>query len=227
MRGALVLALLATATLAGPAIASPLPVRTDRLHGVRFNLKGDDLTVRLVPQARPGLRMRVWGRRVQAICSTTFKRPRGSRAYVAAVRLWPRGRSRLEFSFDRDISNRVKWCLLEGAGGRDIAAADFAVSIDLYGTSESDTRIARGFRRYLLRAATGQPWLHRVSAIAVNRGVIVVATQLRRTRGARRIARHICRLIRTADIAGVTGGHSVLGQDLGVLRSCRGRAHSA
>jgi hypothetical protein len=221
MRRATLVALLASATFAGPAVASPRPIRPDISSGVRFSLTGSELTVRILPRAEGhDMRRRLWGKPIRALCSPTFNLRKLSGAVVTAVRVWPRRRKQLTYSFERDIANRVKWCLIEDASGGDVAAVDFGAFIRLYGTSASDSGVARRLRRYLLRNAVGQPWLRQVAAIAVNRGVIVVATELRPNRGSKRIAREICRLIHGADVADFTPGHSVLAHDLSVLRTC-------
>jgi hypothetical protein len=69
-----VLAALSLALVPGPAVAGNQSgkVRVDRLHGVRFELAGRVLTVRLAPQTDgqpPDARDRVWGKRIDAICS--------------------------------------------------------------------------------------------------------------------------------------------------------------
>jgi hypothetical protein len=225
MYRALMVALLATAALAIPALAVPSPVRLDRSHGVRFSLTGSVLTVRLVPQRNrtpPDARKQLWGKRIGASCSPTFQVRDPRRSIVRAVRFWPRGQLELSYSFRQDISDRVKWCLLED-GGRDVAAVDFEVFIRVYGGSAGDRRVGQELRRYLLRNAGSQAWLTRVRAIVVDRGVIAVATELRRDRRGKRIARRLCRLIQGADVADFTPGHTILGHEDVVLRTCRSR----
>jgi hypothetical protein len=78
-------------------------------------------------------------------------------------------------------------------------------------------------RRYLQRNAGSSPWLGRVRGIVVQRGVIAVATDLRRNRGGRRIARRLCNLIQGADVADFTPGHTIYGDEDVVLRVCRAR----
>jgi hypothetical protein len=219
MLRALVLGCLASATFAGPAVASPGPVRVDRDHGVRFELSGPNLTVTLI---RPDVQDDVWGKNLDAICSPAFDPRRASRTAVRAVQLWPQGQTELTFTFDRDISYRVKWCLLED-GAHDIAGVNFQPFFPVYGTSANDKRIARELRRYLWRNAGFEPWIWRLSGIVVDHKVIAVATDLRRSRRSRRIARVICRLIQGADVADFTPGHTVVGRGDVVLRACRAR----
>lgn len=142
---------------------------------------------------------------------------------MQAVQLWPRGQTELSYSFDRDISERVKWCLLEAESGVDIAATDFAVFIRVYAGGATNRRIGQGLRRYLLRNAGEAPWLPRVAGIVVDRGVIAVATRLRRNRRGQRIARWICGLLQGSDVADFTSGHTVFGHNDVQLRVCRER----
>jgi hypothetical protein len=221
---AAVVGLVAPASAQGPE-ASGSQVALDRPHGMRFDLTGSVLTVRLVPQENrdpPDVRREVWGKRIDAICAPTFS-PRGSRGRaVRAVRLWPRGQMELRYRFRRDISDQVKWCLLED-GGRDVASVSFQVFIRVFGHSAGDRRIGKELRRYLLRNADSQPWLRRVTGIVVDRGVIAIATDLRRGRRGKRIARRLCGVIQGADIADLTPGHKIFGRDDVVLRVCPAR----
>ena len=210
MRRAFIVACLATAAVAISATASPAPVQVDRSHGVRFDLDGAVLTVALVtPETRP----QVWGKRIRAVCSPT----------VRAVQLWPHGQPQLSYTFERDISDRAKWCLLEDEGGRDLAALDFRHFIAVHADSPKDRQIGQKLRRYLWRNAASRPWLRRVSAIMVDRQVIAVATRLRRNRHGRRSAREICRLIQGADVADFSPGHAVIGRNDVVVRACAAR----
>jgi hypothetical protein len=102
------------------AAAADVHRGVDRDRGVRFKLDGKMLTVRPLTKAS---RRAVYGRRIDAICSTAFRPAHGRK--VRAVRDWPEGRRRLSFAFKRDVSARVKWCLIED-GGEDVAGVDFA-----------------------------------------------------------------------------------------------------
>jgi hypothetical protein len=213
------------ATLAASPAASTSKVALDREHGVRFDLTGSVLTVRLVPQREmspPDARKDVWGKRIDAICSPTFSARRSRRASVRAIRRWPTGQMELRYTFPRDISHRVKWCLLED-GGRDVASADFQVFIPVYGESRKDRKIGRDLRAYLWRDAGSERWLRRVGGILVDRGVISIATDLRRNRRGRRIARRLCSVIYGADVADFARRHSIVGEEDAVLRVCRQR----
>jgi hypothetical protein len=225
VRRTLAVACLTATTFAASAVASPSQVALDRQHGVRFTMTGPVLTVRLVPHENrdpPDVRRKVWGKRIDAICSPTFN-PRGAvRRAVHAVRLWPRGQMEVSYRFRRDISDQVRWCLLED-GGVDVAAVGFRVFIRLYGDNADDRRIGQELRRYLLHTAGSQPWLRRVKAIVVDRGVIAIVTDLRRTRRGKRIARQLCGLIQGADVADFTSGHRIFGPEEVVLRVCPAR----
>lgn len=84
-------------------------------------------------------------------------------------------------------------------------------------------QIGRDLRRYLLRNATGAPWLPRVKAIAVRNGRIAVTTGLPDAPRGRRVACALCQLIPGADVADFTPGHRILGRRQALLRTCRAR----
>jgi hypothetical protein len=94
--------------------------RVDHDRGVRFTLDGRVLTVKALTAAARGM---VFGRRIDAICATAWRRDRGRK--VRDVLDWPEGQDRVSFTFKRDISANVKWCLIED-GGADVAGVDFA-----------------------------------------------------------------------------------------------------
>ena len=193
---------------------------------MRFDLSGSVLTVALVTptvRAQPTTRAQLWGKRIRAVCSPSFDYRQARRVAVHAVQLWPRRQTELSYTFERDISDRVKWCLLEDAGGGDVAAVDFEPFIAVHADSASDRRIGNRLRRYLWRNARSRPWLIQVSAIVVDHKVIGVVTQLRRDRRGRRSAREICRLIQGADVADFTPGHAVVGRNDVVVRACAAR----
>jgi hypothetical protein len=220
-RRAALAAFVVAAVAAASATAAPAPVRVDRDHGVRFDLEGSVLNLRLL---RPEAGEQVWGKNVEAICSPAFRPRQARRPAVSAVQLWPEGQTELSYQFERDISERVKWCLLEEPSGADIAGVDFQVFFPVYGTSADDRRMGRRLRRYLWRNASSRPWLRRVSGVVVDQGVIAVATRLRRTRYGLRSAREICNLIQGADVADFTPGHSVFGHNEVRLRTCPARS---
>lgn len=226
MLRALTAACLATATLAVAAGASTSPVRLDRLHGVRFELSGSVLTVALAPQpgrTPPDVRRQLWGKRIRAVCAPTFNPREAPRSAVRAVRLWPRGALEVRYRFPRDVSSNVKWCLLEDVNGGDVAGVDFAPFVRVVAEGAEDRRIARELRRYLERNNTSTVWGRQVRGIVVDGGVIAIATGLRATPGARRVARLVCRLIQGSDVADFTPGHTVLDRDGEVLRTCPAR----
>ena len=65
---------------------------------------------------------------------------------------------------DRDVSRRVRWCLLEEGGASDVAAVDFRVFIRLFGEDKPDRSIGQRLRRYLLRDFGSRPVLRTCSA---------------------------------------------------------------
>jgi hypothetical protein len=110
----------------------------------------------------PDARKQLWGKRIDAICSTRFQVRNPRRSIVRAVRFWPCGQLELSYSFRRDISDRVKWCLLED-GGRDVAAVDFQAGVParMSGggaspSSQAGTRYATSALMYA-SAALGSP----------------------------------------------------------------------
>jgi hypothetical protein len=222
VRRAFTLGFLLAVSIAVSATASPSPVRVDRDHGVRFDLEGSVLTVGLVGQTETSPEL--WGKRIRAVCSPTFGYREALRVAVRGVQLWPTGQTELTYNFDRDISDRVKWCLLEDVGGGDVAGVDFQAFFPVYGDSPKDRRIGRRLREYLWRNASPRPWMRLVTAIFVEHGVISVRTRLRDDRRGRRSAREICRFIQGADVADFTPGHTVSGRNDVVLAFCRARS---
>ena len=99
---------------------------TDREARIRFTLDGRVLRVRVLPQAPRRVRRELYGHRIRAVCGTNFVFEQGIK--VRRTRLWPQGRRRIRFRFRRDISRRVKWCLLEHPRGGDVAFASFSAS---------------------------------------------------------------------------------------------------
>jgi diadenosine tetraphosphatase ApaH/serine/threonine PP2A family protein phosphatase len=101
--------------------AADPPTAVDRRHHVRFTLDGRSLHVRVRPSANA--RDAFDGKRIDAICSETWSVEPESR--VIASLDWPAGSNGQTFDFGRDISRRVKWCLLEH-GAKNLAYATFA-----------------------------------------------------------------------------------------------------
>ncbi len=222
-RGALLSVSILSLVTAAPAVAAASVSRLDESNGVRFTLNGSRLTLRLAPQqgsSPPDVRRNVWGKRVQAICSATFSQRRAGRIAESAELVWPHGNKTLRLRLDRDVSRQVRWCLLEGDGGGDVASVTFRAFIWVGGDTKADRRIGQRLRRYLLREPGSRPWLTRVDGIVVNGGRIRVETELTPDRLGKEIARRICVLIRRSDVAGDTSGHRVLGRRGGVLRTC-------
>ena len=204
--------------LVAPTARADEATRLDRLNGVRFALDGRVLTVTLVPQPDsrpPDARDDVWGRRIDAICST------GRGATVRDIRLWPDGQLELSYRFARDISGRVRWCLLED-GATDVAGVTFERFIRILSSGPRDKRIGRRLRQHLEREG-GKP-AQRVTALVVTDGGIAIATNLAENRRARRIARRLCGLLRSSGVpeppAGSRLAHSVFSRDDATLRVC-------
>jgi hypothetical protein len=209
-----------------PAAEGATEVGLDRDHGVRFIVDGPVLTVRLEPQTGqrpPDVREDVWGRRIGAACSPVFSvRPRRlRRVAVTGVQLWPEGQLELNYTFERDISDRVKWCLLED-GGTDVAGVTFERFIRILGSGPTDKRIGRRLRRHL--QLEGAKAAQRVTAIVVTDGAITIGTDLAENRRARRIARRLCELLRSSGVpdppAGSRLAHSVFSRDDATLGVC-------
>jgi hypothetical protein len=93
---------------------------------MRLTLDGRALTAEIVRtpqfQRNPTTEEQLYGKRIDAVCSSSFFRPRSHS--VVRTRLWPVGARRLSFRFRRDISARVKWCLIEHDAS-DIAVVSF------------------------------------------------------------------------------------------------------
>jgi hypothetical protein len=102
----LTLALAITPALAHAAVKR----KEDRRAGVVFRLNGTHLTMKLREQGNPRTVKKVVGKRLDAACGTNVDR--GGRVVTAAF-TWPRGRSAVAVDFDRDISRRVAYCVLE------------------------------------------------------------------------------------------------------------------
>jgi hypothetical protein len=203
------------------AAAGPAPARVDRDTGVRFDLKGAVLTVSLL---RSDVSDALWGKQIRAVCSPTFSLAESRRRAVHEVQTWPDGASELSYTFERDVSERVKWCLIEGADtGGDVATVDFQVFFPVYGDTPEDRKIGRDLRAYLWRNVGQAPWMRKIRGLVVQRGVISVATELLRNRHGKRVAREICNLIQGSDVADFTPGHTVFGHDDVRLRRCRAR----
>jgi hypothetical protein len=118
---ALALALILPASAAG-AVKAEL----DKHAGIRLTLDGRVLTAEIIRTPRvhrtPSTEQRLYGERIDAICGSNLLHPR--RGVVVRTRLWPAGARRLSFRFGRDISRRVKWCLIEHEAA-DVAGVTF------------------------------------------------------------------------------------------------------
>jgi hypothetical protein len=123
VRASAALALAIFLILPGSA-AGAVKTGLDRHAGMRLTLDGRVLTAKIA-NARGGdldLEEQLYGKRIDAVCSSSFLRPR--QHSVVRARRWPVGARRLSFRFGRDISDRVKWCLIE-KHGVDVAAVTY------------------------------------------------------------------------------------------------------
>ena len=114
------ISVLAAAPVAGAATRRA----TDPEARVRFTLDGRLLTVRVLPRAPRRVRRELFGKRIRAVCGTRFPFTAGGK--VRRTRRWPAGRRRLRYRFARNISRRVRWCLVEHPRGGDVAVVIFA-----------------------------------------------------------------------------------------------------
>jgi hypothetical protein len=92
---------------------------------MRLTLDGRVLTAKIADVGTSRgrtLEEKLYGKRIDAICSPSFDPSR--RQLVVRRRLWPTGARRVSFRFGRDISRRVKWCLIEHDAA-DIASVSF------------------------------------------------------------------------------------------------------
>ena len=180
--------------------------------------------MRLVPNAEgalPAVRKRLWGKRVEAICSPTLNLRRAQTRVVTSPLRWPSGQNELTYTFSRDISKRAAWCLLEQEDhGNDISGVNFRAFIRVFADSRVDRRIGDELRRYFQENAWFEVWLQRVKAVVVDGGVIAVATDLRRGRRGRRIARLVCTMVRDSRLWSPARDHAVYGRNDVRLRSC-------
>jgi hypothetical protein len=133
----------------------------DRDRGVRFTLNGATLKATIVG---PNVQRLVFGKRIDAICATR-RRPGPGLEKVIAAAIWPDGARSVRFEFERDISPRARWCLLED-GGSDVAGVDFP-------RPERSRLVAKG------RSPGGQWW-----RLAAWRGADGAACRLTRFSGA-------------------------------------------
>jgi hypothetical protein len=133
---------LAFAAPAGAAVKSELDPR----GGMRLTLDGRTLVAEIVHTPRytrfPTTEEQLYGRRVAGACGTTFRPIR--RGLVFQRRTWPAGARRLTFNFGRDISRRVRWCLVDSRDG-DVAFVSFV-------DREPSRFVAKG------RALSGEWW---------------------------------------------------------------------
>ena len=105
-----------------PALADAAVKREeDRRAGIIFRLNGAHLTMKLREQGNPRTVKKVVGRRLVAACGTNVRR---GGTIVDATFTWPESRSSAAVDFDRDISRRVAYCVLE-RNGVDVAVVKF------------------------------------------------------------------------------------------------------
>jgi hypothetical protein len=122
-RASIPVAAVLLALAAAPPAGAATRQATDREARVRFTLDGRVLTARLLRGAPRRVRRQLFGRTIKAVCGTSFNFDRGVK--VRDRRRWRRGRRTVRYRFQRDISRRAKWCLLEHPRGGDVAYANF------------------------------------------------------------------------------------------------------
>jgi hypothetical protein len=104
-----------------PVAHAAVKRKEDRRAGVVFRLSGTHLTMKLRDQGNPRTVKKVVGQRLAAACGTNASR---GGTIVDATFTWPKGRSSVAVDFDRDISRRVAYCVLE-RNATDIAVVRF------------------------------------------------------------------------------------------------------
>jgi hypothetical protein len=109
--------------LSAPAAGAATRRATDQEARIRFTLENRRLTTRVLADAPRRIRRELYGQRIRAVCGTNFVFTRGVK--VRDARTWPRGRRTVRFRFERNISRRAKWCLLEHPRGGDVAFVSF------------------------------------------------------------------------------------------------------
>ncbi|HZG48901.1 MAG TPA: hypothetical protein VEY90_05225 [Thermoleophilaceae bacterium] len=115
-------AVLAVSLMSAPAASAATRRGTDTEVRIRFTLDNRILTVRVLPRATRRVRRKLYGKRIRAVCGTSFNFDQAVK--VRRTRLWPSGRTRFRFRMRRNISRNAKWCLIEYPRGRDIAFAN-------------------------------------------------------------------------------------------------------
>jgi hypothetical protein len=114
---------------AGAPARPPNPDLVDHEAGIRFNLDGRVLTVRLLASAPTKTLRRVSGERIRATCGRGFAEGPGPGPHgdprQTRTRLWPAGRTRVRFRFGRDISRIARWCRLEHPAEGHVAFVKF------------------------------------------------------------------------------------------------------
>lgn len=123
-------------------------LKHDKVNEVRFELDGRSLTVTVVDLPRyqqlPTTLSRLAGKTVWAGCGTSFRSGRKSVARATAA--WPTGARSVTFRLSRDVSRRVKWCLVEQRGdSADVASVSFV-------SAEPRRLLTQG------RFSDGAPW---------------------------------------------------------------------
>jgi hypothetical protein len=103
-------------------------LKHDKANEVRFELDGRSLTATVVDLPRyqqlPTTLSRLAGKTVQAVCGTSFRRT--PKTFALETAAWPSGVRSKTFTLSRDVSRRVKWCLLEQRGdSADVAFVSF------------------------------------------------------------------------------------------------------
>jgi ribosomal protein L32 len=126
----LVLVAVTLSAVGAEPVQAAVKSELDRRSEVRFTLEGKRLTVTTVDlpnvQQNPSTHGSLLGHRIDAVCGTRFQSSRKTR--VVDARWWPKGATAMTFHFDRDISRRARWCVIESRGkdgGGDLAYVSF------------------------------------------------------------------------------------------------------
>lgn len=125
VRSVATLTALAGAFLAVPASAdTPKRVGVDQEAQVVFSVAGRDLTVRLRPVdgAENPLASDVSGADVVFAC--LGRSPKDDRERIAKSQtVWPAGETEFTTRLSKDVSAKLRWCLMERPDGGDLAVA--------------------------------------------------------------------------------------------------------
>ncbi len=113
--------MLAALVVAVPAFAD-VKRSKDRKAGVTFRLSKKHLTMKLSDQADARVSKKLLGKTNVVACGTNAER---GGTVVEAELAWPENRASVAVDFERDLSKRAVYCLIESKRGSDIAVVKF------------------------------------------------------------------------------------------------------